>query len=244
MARFVRHILGLTSVLVVLTGFAPTASVATGPRAVSLELVLAIDASISVNDSEFNLQLRGIADAFRRREIIDLIKLQNKGVAVTLVQWSGWAQSHPKPPWRLLTNNASVLSFADEIERIERQSVGYLTGIGQAVDYSADLIETNAFDGRERKIDVSGDGRNNVGPEPAVARERALLQGITINGLAILTDDADLHGYYESEVVGGPASFVISASTYDDFALAMAKKLTRELTILTAFKSGPRPGEN
>jgi len=45
-------------------------------------------------------------------------------------------------------------------------------------------------------------------------------------------------------VVGGPAAFVISASTYDDFALAMAKKLTRELTILTAFKSGPRPGEN
>ncbi len=54
---------------------------------VAIELVLAVDTSLSVDDDEYDLQMTGIAKAFRTPEIISLIRHQG-GVAVTLFQWS------------------------------------------------------------------------------------------------------------------------------------------------------------
>ncbi len=217
---------------------------AEGLRSVSIELVLAVDVSLSVDDVEFALQMQGLAEAFRRREIIDLIAQHQGGVAVVLVQWSGVAETVAQwddpdaadtlEPWRLLSDAASVRAFADEVAAAPRATLGYYTGIGTAIDYSVRLIETNGFAGRQRKIDVSGDGFNNTPPEPAAARARALGRGITINGLAILNNEPDLQAYYADAVAGGSASFVMSAKDYSDFAEAMAKKLFRELTIFTA----------
>ena len=48
---------------------------------VSLELVLAIDTSDSVDGFEYRLMTRGMASAFRQPEVIALIELQH-GVAV------------------------------------------------------------------------------------------------------------------------------------------------------------------
>lgn len=45
----------------------------------------------------------------------------------------------------------------------------------------------------------------------------------------ILTDDPELFDEYD--IVAGPARFVLRAETYDDFAVAMAKKLHRELPV-------------
>ncbi len=112
---------------------------------VSLELVLAIDASLSVNDGEFDLQLRGIAKAFRDPTIMALIGQHAGGVAVTLVQWSGWAESLQKPPWHLLTHAASILAFAQAVEQVRRARLGYLTGIGHAIDFSVKLSSWPEF---------------------------------------------------------------------------------------------------
>jgi Protein of unknown function (DUF1194) len=65
-----------------------------------------------------------------------------------------------------LTDAASALAFADEVAATSRAPLGHHTGIGMAINHAAWLIENNAFAGRERKIDVSGDGRNNALPEP------------------------------------------------------------------------------
>ncbi|MGI9405729.1 MAG: DUF1194 domain-containing protein [Hyphomicrobiaceae bacterium] len=207
-------------------------------RTVSMELVLAIDSSASVDGSEYELQLRGIASAFRRPEIISTIAQHPDGVAVALVHWGGWAESILDPPWRLLENRAAVLDFAKEIEEVRRRHVGHLTAIGHAIDVSIELIETNNVHGRQRKIDVSGDGRNNSGRMPREVHRIARSKGITINGLAILTDDPGLFEYYRTEVIDGPSRFVLRADTYDDFAVAMAKKLHREL--MTPIASVPR----
>ena len=43
-------------------------------RPVDLELVLAVDASGSVSDEEFNLQLHGLAEAFRDRSVSQAIR--------------------------------------------------------------------------------------------------------------------------------------------------------------------------
>jgi len=208
---------------------------------VSLELVLAIDVSASVNTVEFDLQLRGIARALRQRQTIDLIAQHSDGVAVTIAQWSGWADGGRPAEWRILTDEASVLRYAHDVEGLDRRQVGYLTAIGYAIDFSIDLIEGNRFNGRLRKIDVSGDGRSNAGVEAADARDRALARGMAISGLAIETDDSELSNYFRQNVIGGPGAFVITASTYGHFAEAMAKKLARELTIYTADAAAGSP---
>ncbi|MGI9464208.1 MAG: DUF1194 domain-containing protein, partial [Aestuariivirgaceae bacterium] len=41
--------------------------------AVSIELVLAVDTSLSISDYEYGLQMKGIAEALRSKEVIDLI---------------------------------------------------------------------------------------------------------------------------------------------------------------------------
>ena len=44
------------------------------------------------------------------------------------------------------------------------------------------------FESARRTIDVYGDGTNNSGREVTQARDEAIAQGVTINGLVILSE--------------------------------------------------------
>ncbi|MEM7428473.1 MAG: DUF1194 domain-containing protein [Pseudomonadota bacterium] len=198
-------------------------------QTVSLELVLAVDASSSVNVAEHRLQMQGIARAFRSPEVMQLIE-GSGGIAVILFQWASRANIRETTGWHILRTRNSILSFAEEVSRTRRVSVGSLTAIGSAIEAGLDLLDTNGITGVRGKIDVSGDGRNNSGTALEDARARAAARGVTINGLAIQTDVPDLAAYYRQHVTSGPDSFVIAAKDYADFARAMEVKLLRELS--------------
>ncbi len=210
---------------------------------VSIELVLAVDTSLSVNNEEYALQMRGIANAFRSQDIIDLIGLYD-GVAVSLIQWGGWTSEKHTVPWQLLKSRASILEFAKQVEQTKRENVGYFTAIGTAIGAAMKSIIENEYAGKLRKIDVSGDGVNNAGPTPQSTRAIAEQLGISVNGLAIRTDLSILDDYYRANVIAGPGAFVITADRYTDFARAMHKKLKKELQVPVSFKRsfpGPQP---
>lgn len=208
---------------------------------VSIELVLAVDTSLSVNNEEYALQMRGIADAFRRQDIIDLIGLYD-GVAVSLIQWGGWTSEKHTVPWQVLKSPESILEFAKQVEQTKRENVGYFTAIGTAIAAAMKSIVENKYAGKLRKIDVSGDGVNNAGPSPQSTRSIAERLGISVNGLAIRTDLSILDDYYRENVIAGPGAFVITADRYTDFARAMHKKLKRELQVPVSFRrSFPAP---
>ncbi len=213
---------------------------ATAQTPVSIELVLAVDTSLSVSDQEFRLQMKGIARALRSKEVIELIAVHD-GVAMALIQWAGWTNPENMIPWRRLKTPQSILTFAAEIEAAKRDRVGNLTGVGTAIQASLHAIASNDFAGKHLKIDVSGDGQNNAGPSPAVLRALAKAQGVTINGLAVMTDVAYLDIYYRHEVITGPGAFVIRATGYNDFARAMRLKLLRELAPAVSGNSIDRP---
>lgn len=206
-----------------------TAPVEAAPR-VSLELVLAVDVSLSVNDIEFRLQMQGIAEAFRDPEIIALIESHEHGVAVVVTEWTGTREAKVPLPWRVLSGASDARSYADEIAILPRAEFGNFTAIGHAISFAVELLETNAYRGDERKIDISGDGRSNSGPEPSSTRLEALAQSITVNGLAITGNDPQLASYYASHVITGPAAFVIRAENFESFAEAFRRKLKRELS--------------
>ena len=205
---------------------------------VSIELVLAVDISSSVTDVEYYLQMTGIAKAFRTPEIITLIQ-QQSGVAVTLFQWSSSINERYMIPWHLLHGPASVLSFAEKVEQAARDPVRDFTAIGRAIDFGVRLIAENNFDGRQLKIDISGDGRNNTGVLPVVSWRGAHAQGIVINGLPILIDTRRGYGetldtYFRHKVIYGPGAFIEIATDYRDFAQAFLRKLRREIAPMTS----------
>ena len=208
---------------------------------VSIELVLAIDTSASVNDMEYRLQMRGIAAALESDELIEAIGLHEKGVALALLQWSGGLLGTVTVDWTVISSPASIRALARRIATTPRANTGNYTAIGNAIRRATEMLETNSQTGDYRRIDVSGDGRNNSGEHPALAREAAVARGITVNGLAILDGDIALAAYYRSHVAGGSGSFVLSADRFDDFAKAMRRKLGRELSIQLSDK---RDGEN
>src|SRR5262249_25360894 len=59
-------------------------------NAVDLQLVLAVDASGSVDQVRFELQKQGYVAAFRHERVLQAIRSgPNAAIAVTMVQWTG-----------------------------------------------------------------------------------------------------------------------------------------------------------
>ncbi|HLY56771.1 MAG TPA: DUF1194 domain-containing protein, partial [Stellaceae bacterium] len=75
------------------------------------------------------------------------------------------------------------------------------------------------------------DGMSNIGTPMTEARDALVADGITINGLPILTEAPWLDTYYAEYVIGGPDAFVEVARDLASFGQAMQKKLVRELVV-------------
>jgi hypothetical protein len=209
---------------------APFGASARAAETVALELVLAIDTSASVDVEEFELQFTGLADAFRDPGVLDAIaSAQPLGIAATVMQWAGPHSQEVTVPWRHIRTPREAFAFADEIAATQRVFLIDVTAIGEAIDFATDLIAANGFVAPRRVIDVSGDGQSNFGILPSIARDRAVRDGITINGLVILNDQQHVYQHYRDEVVGGIASFIQTANRFRDYATAIRNKLIQEI---------------
>jgi hypothetical protein len=197
---------------------------------VALALVLAVDASGSVSNDRFELQKQGYAAAFRNRQVLNSIRsLATQSIAVTMTQWTGPELHVQTVEWTLVKDEASVNALADAIEASTRQLFGGGTSISGAIDYSRILFAASPFLGIRRVIDISGDGANNRGRAVTLARDEAVRDGISINGLPILALEPDLDRYYYDNVIGGPGAFMVPARNYETFADAILKKLITEI---------------
>jgi hypothetical protein len=197
---------------------------------VAVALVLAVDTSGSVSNGRFELQKQGYAAAFRNPQVLNSIRsLMTQSIAVTMMQWTGPRLHVVVVDWNLIKDEASITAFADAIDASSRQLFGGGTSISGAIDYSRVLLTQSPFNGERRIIDISGDGSNNSGRSVTQARDEAVHDGVSINGLPILTIEPYLDHYYADNVIGGPGAFMIPVSNYDAFADAILKKLITEI---------------
>lgn len=197
---------------------------------VAIELVLAFDASASVDWNEFDLQLKGLAAAFADPDVITAVNnLKPLGAAVAVVQWGGPGDTRVVLPFTHLVSGRDAKAFGYLSGRITRWHRASETSIGTAIADSMEALETNDFDGHRRIIDISGDGADNSSADLAGARAAARANGIIINGLPIEQEDGELTAYYREHVIAGPGSFTETAKGFDDFARAIKEKLLREL---------------
>ena len=197
---------------------------------VDLALVLAIDCSFSVDSSEFRLQMEGLGQAFMRPEIKEAIrKGHRQKIAVTAIQWSDEVNQMVILPWTIVSGDADADELGAILSQMPRRLAEGGTSISTALVYSAKLFD-EAPAAERRVIDVSSDGRNNIGPPVNAARDRIVARGITINALVILNEWPTLDLYFEKQVVGGQGHFVIPANDYKAYAEAIYRKLLREIT--------------
>ncbi len=202
---------------------------------VDLQLVIAVDVSFSMDQREQLVQRTGYVDAFQSPSVIGAILSGPLGrIAVTYVEWGGNAVQ--TVPWTLIDSPQSAARFARTLSRQPMRRLPF-TSISDTIAFARGLIRSNAFRAKRSVIDVSGDGPNNYGAPAPVARDAALREGITIDGLPIMLERAssaptipDIDAYYQHCVIGGNGAFLMRVRSLGEFGEAIRNKLVTEIT--------------
>jgi hypothetical protein len=196
-----------------------------------LALSLALDVSSSVDAAEYALQRDGLAAALMAPEVRSaFLAVPGQAVALQVYEWSGRNQQVVRQQWTLIADEADLDRIAGVIATQARSYAQYPTALGFAMGFGARALAERP-ECRQHTLDVSGDGTNNDGFAPDVARREFPFRGITVNGLVIGANRDTLRRYFEQFVIQGPGAFVESAADYSDFERAMRRKLLRELGV-------------
>ena len=208
---------------------------------VDLLLVLAADVSRSIDAAKFQLQRDGYAAAVADPRVLETIRAGRNGrIGLTFMEWSGIGAQRVVIDWMLISDAESAKDFGDRLLESPR-SFADRTSISGAIEFAMAQLGRAPFAARRQAIDVSGDGTNNSGRDVAELRDQAVAKGITINGLAILSETplpwnpehtnppGGLDHYYRTNVIGGPGAFVMVAKNFDSFGEAIISKLVAEV---------------
>lgn len=198
---------------------------ATAPLACELALVLAVDVSGSVDRQEYDLQMQGLAAALRDGTVVDALLGQE--AMVTLIQWTGSSRQRQTVPWTQIRTDADVAALAHRIENDPRVWRNYSTAIGEAL-IAAERSFADVPHCKRRVIDVSGDGISNEGVVPKARHPFLAEMNVTVNALAIETDDSDLTGWFYENLIRGEGAFVMTADGFTDYPEQIKRKLQRE----------------
>src|SRR5262249_52391767 len=163
-------------------------------------------------------------------------------IGVCFIEWSGDEDQQVVVDWSEIRDEEDAGAVAAAILAAPRSFMGR-TSISAAIDFAVAHFAKSKWQAGGRIIDVSGDGTNNSGRPVTEARDQAVAQGVTINGLAIVNDKPNLgysaHTqppgglplYYRQNVIGGPNAFLLVVEDFNSFADAMANKLAKEIDV-------------
>jgi hypothetical protein len=195
-----------------------------------IALVLAVDVSSSINEERFGLQREGIARGLESKEILEAIAGgPHQTIELAIIEWS--EGQHVVVDWTIIRSRADLDVVLKTLRTSPRPNVGFKTNVAAGIANAAGMFETMPLAADRKIIDVSGDGQQNEGKLAAdAARDGAVAQDITINGLPITSgDEPEVDAWYRTHVVGGDGAFMVVANGHDGFADAMRKKLSLEV---------------
>ena len=230
------------AVFLALVGFGGGVSAQT----TDLLLVLAADVSRSIDESEFALQRKGYSSAVTDPRVLAAIRGGTTGtIAICFVEWSGAGEQNVVADWTVIHDEEDAGGLAAAINAAPRSFIGR-TSISGAIDFAMERFAAAKPRSNRRIIDISGDGTNNSGRLVSEARDQALAEGVTINGLAIVNDKPNpgyafhtqppggLPEWYRQNVIGGPGAFLRVVEDFRSFADAMTNKLVSEIVAVAS----------
>lgn len=244
---------GLIAFFLVTSLFLPLPARAESCR---LALVLALDVSGSVNEIEYAQQLNGLSEALNSSEVRDTILADRSNpIHLAVFEWSSQNHQFLIQPWIALDTHASIDLAVHRIRAYRKKRAGLKTALSTAMLFAGELLAQKR-ECWQKTIDVSGDGKNNIGPDPKQVYKLNAFADVTVNALVVSDpspvdsalaaeeiSDLDLKLYFENNVIHGPAAFSMIAYGYKDYARAMQRKLLREMSvpILGLDNTSPRP---
>lgn len=212
---------------------------------VDLLLVLAVDGSTSIDDDEDRLQREGYCAALTHTAVTAAIRSGIFGsIGVAYMEWSGYSEQRVIVPWSRIASQSDAAAWSAAVARRSRPWRGS-TPIFGCIDFARSLLAQAPWDSNRRVIDISGDGpdegRDRVDAVRSLqhAREGALSEGITINGLVLPSKQVayppiswggiGATRFYTDAVIGGEGAFVVEVGDQTDFMPALRRKLVREI---------------
>ena len=201
--------------------FAGLLALAPAPAAAALVdwLVLVVDASGSIDASEYRLQHDAYVTVLRDPDIGLLLE----GAQVAIVEFA--EQPEVIVDWSADPAQAAS-TYAAHDRSVAWPGPASTTGIARALALALDMLADKP--GR-KVIDISGDGPDNVDWVAAVwfQRDRAGEMSVEINGLAIPTpEDPQIDRYYADNVVNG---FLEVSREHVAFARTLRMKMHLEI---------------
>lgn len=203
-------------------------------------LALGLDVSGSVDAREYRLQMGGVATALNSPEVREkLLAMPAAPVSLMIYEWSGPNDQATIVPWTRIETSMNIDMIIETLQQTKRRDATPGTALGVAMRLGQ-LFLAQQPTCWKHTLDISGDGKSNLGPRPRDVRDQIAASGITINGLVIGVDDpnisdirqaeiGELSSYFRAEVMIGPDAFVHTAIGFNDYARAMTQKLLREL---------------
>lgn len=211
--------------------------------AVDLLLILAVDASGSIDQDEFALQREGIAESVAHPAVLAAIRSQPRAaIGVAMIEWGSPGGAALVMDWHRIADAASAAAAAQALRDAPRSPQSY-NAIGDALMLAGEVLAAAPWPSAARTVDVSGDGPDIRSRVPAPqARDALVAAGVVVNALAIEGGSnwrgGRLAALYERDVIGGPGAFVVAAEDRRDFARALRAKLVREIAGLPVIGAG------
>ncbi|WP_050602021.1 DUF1194 domain-containing protein [Ruegeria sp. 6PALISEP08] len=213
-------------------------------------LALGLDVSGSVDNGEYRLQLEGVAAALQHPEVRQLMLADDAtSIRLAVFEWNEPGHERMLLNWTEIQTQVDLNAINTLLIETSRSSTPQGTAVGSAMAFGADLLRQQNSCWR-RTLDLSGDGKHNLGTHPREVRATLRNSGITINGLVIGADDpkagdqrfvqvGELSAYYTAWVISGPNAFVEVALGFEAYEDAMIRKLIRELDSLVLSEARP-----
>jgi hypothetical protein len=186
-------------------------------------LVLALDASASVSFPAWEQQVEAHAEAFEHPEIRSLIRATGP-IYVRAAQFSDTVRAIT--PWVRIATDADAYAYARTLRGTERMQPGG-TALGAVLRWGVATLADRP-ECERHVIDVVTDGEADVLPTEA-ARDEAAAADMQINALGIRTEwQADPREWLQTHVIT-PGGFAVAAEDWRSIAIALRRKLIREI---------------
>lgn len=220
--------------------------------ATDMNIVTGLDISNSISPDDVRRELVGLAQAIRDPRVMTAIKAGRHGrIGFAVFAWHH-GQFPPVVPWMTIASpqDAEIAARAIEarqsidVELEARQTewyIGRLTDVSQAIEHADAMLLEAPYPSAHAVVNIVGNGEDNVGEDPAMARDRFVARGGTINGV-VLGVDAAMVDYYRNRLIGGRAAFVMSIDRTATMSDAFVRKFIGDMVAIRQAHGAAIPG--
>ncbi len=187
-----------------------------------LALVLAMDASASIDLAEHRMIREGTAKALRHPAVVSAFA--SGRVALRVIEYAD--RPAELVPWTMIGGAVDLDIIASTLTEAPRAGGGN-TGMGTAM-----LNARQSFDALpcgQNVLDILADGESNTGTKPETARAD-FREGTDQVNVLFVGENADYRARMD-DVIFGAGSFVMPVAGFEQIGKAMMRKLLLEVSM-------------